>query len=204
MYNSQSFCNFQKIKNLEIDLSIHKSANLDYNSTTIHEKIISEDLKNELYNFRKLSKNEITSDNLKKLIGHVILYQFQDSSCYSQIYHMNFMLVKSINIEEDNIYLSLERLYDDSEKYVDGKLISYKSIYKENINYLLYSYDSFGIWISTYFYLDIFQKYNGIKIKNDIRFLEYTLSPKNIKNSQLGDTFFDSNLYNSSKDFNLE
>ena len=64
MYNSQSFCDFQKIKNLEIDLSIHKSATLDYNSTTIHEKIISEDLKNELYNFRKLSKNEITIDNL--------------------------------------------------------------------------------------------------------------------------------------------
>ena len=58
-------------------------------------------IKNELCNFISLSSNEITLENLEKLKGHVILYQYPDTSAWSNSYHMSFMQIENINQKRD-------------------------------------------------------------------------------------------------------
>ena len=109
-------------------------------------------IKNELCNFISLSSNEITLENLEKLKGHVILYQYPDTSAWSNSYHMSFMQIENINQKNDNFVLTKYK----KDTFIDssGKEITMVDRCIEKLYRLREQSSAYRIWLPFKLYLN--------------------------------------------------
>jgi hypothetical protein len=105
--------------------------------TDINE--FDQELKGEMCNFLHLDQPEITIDNMRSIIGEIVLYQYP--SKFDSNYHLRFVRILSIDKLNCNMFLSSE-------------LISPNNKMCEKIINLKQRSSAYRIWIPAKLYID--------------------------------------------------